>query len=223
MDAIEQIKQFHEFIRINYHSKLLENINKGDDFLIINFNELTKFNPQLAEQLLEEPEEVIKAAEMSINDFDLPKRVQDFKIRFSNLSDSQFVMVRNIRSEHIGKLLYTNGIVRQKSDVRPQVTIAKFECPSCGNNISVHQLESKFREPTSCGCGRKGRFKLLSKELVDVQRIVLEEAAEDMEGGEQPKRMNIFLKKDLVSPLSDKKTNPGSKILINGILKEVIK
>ena len=62
---------------------------------------------------------------------------------------------------------------------------------------------------------------MLSKELVDAQGIVLEEVPESLEGGEQPKRINIFLKDDLVSPLSEKKTNPGSKISISGIIKEV--
>ncbi|MBI4151137.1 minichromosome maintenance protein MCM [Candidatus Woesearchaeota archaeon] len=42
-----------------------------------------------------------------------------------------------------------------------------------------------------------------------------------MEGGEQPKRLNIFLKNDLVSPMSEKRTNPGVKIMVVGMLKEV--
>ncbi|MBW2991906.1 minichromosome maintenance protein MCM, partial [Candidatus Woesearchaeota archaeon] len=36
----------------------------------------------------------------------------------------------------------------------------------------------------------------------------------------QPKRLKIFLKDDLVSPISEKHTNPGSKIQVNGIVKE---
>src|SRR3989338_1254765 len=57
--------------------------------------------------------------------------------------------------------------------------------------------------------------------MVDAQGIVLEEASEDLEGGEQPKRINLLLKNDLVSPISEKKTNPGSRIRCAGILKEV--
>jgi replicative DNA helicase Mcm len=57
--------------------------------------------------------------------------------------------------------------------------------------------------------------------MVDAQGIVLEESAEDLDGGEQPKRMNLLLKNDLVSPISEKKTNPGSRIRTVGILKEV--
>ncbi len=221
MDASEQIRIFQEFLETNYHAKLLETINKGNNFFLIDFSELSKFNPEIADLMLDQPEEVIRAAEIAVEQFDLPKQVANFRIRVKNLSKLQEILVRNVRSKHIGKFLCIQGVVRQKSDVRPQVTNTRFECPSCGNIISVIQSEQKFKEPSRCGCGRKGKFRLLSKELIDIQRISLEEAAEDLEGGEQPKRMNVFLKEDQVSPLSDKKTNPGSKILINGIVKEI--
>ena len=174
----------------------------------------------MANELLENPEDTIKAAEISLQQFDL-EEINGAKVRFSNLPKNQRIMVRNIRSKHIGKLMEVEGIVRQKSDVRPQVTAARFECPVCGNIINVLQLNGSFREPSKCGCGRKGKFTLMSKELVDAQGIVLEETPESLEGGEQPKRANIFLKDDLVSPLSERKTNPGSKIDVVGIVKEV--
>ena len=221
MEAAEQIKLFQEFIEENQHAEVLERVRKGENFLIIDFAELSKFNPELANELLDTPEEVIRAAEISIEQFDLPKKIKNFRVRFSNLPELQKIKIRNIRSKHIGKFFFTDGIVRQKSDVRPQVTNAKFECPSCGNVLSVLQLDSKFREPSKCGCGRKGKFRLLSKELVDAQKLVLEESPEELEGGEQPKRMDVFLKDDLVSPLSDKQTNPGTKVLVVGQVKEV--
>jgi len=221
VEVAEQIKKFEEFISMHYASKLLEQVHQGYNFLVVDFQNLIQFDPDLANLLLDQPEEVMKAAEIAIAEFDLPKPVKEFKMRFQNLPETQRIMVRDIRSTHIGKLIFAVGIVRQKSDVRPQVTSGRFECPSCGNVISVLQLEQKFREPSRCGCGRKGKFRLLSKELVDAQRIVLEEAMDELEGGEQPKRMDIFLKQDLVSPMSDKKTNPGTKILVSGIVKEV--
>jgi replicative DNA helicase Mcm len=137
------------------------------------------------------------------------------------ISESQKIMIRNIRSLMLEKFICVKGIVRQKSDVRPQVITARFECPSCGNIITVLQLDKKFREPSRCGCGRKGKFREVSKELVDAQKIVLEESPEDLDGADQPKRLDVFLKCDLVSPMSEKRTNPGSKIIVNGVLKEV--
>ncbi len=221
MNAEEQIKKFGEFLEKNYYDLIVSNVRKGGKFVVVDFTELSKFDPALAELLLEQPEEVIKAAELAIEGFDIDADLKNFKVRFSNLPESQQIEIRNIRSNHISKFLVSKGIVRQKSDVRPQVTSARFECPSCGNIITVLQIESKFKEPSRCSCGRKGKFRLVSKELVDAQKIVLEEAPEDLEGGEQPKRMNVFLKSDLVSPMSEKKTNPGSKIQVSGILNEV--
>ena len=220
INASEQIKRFQEFIESSYYSQIIENLRKDSKFVIVDFVELSKFDLDLANELLEYPEDTIKAAELAVEQFDL-EDIKGFKVRFKNLPDSQKIMVRNIRSKHINKFVYVEGIVRQKSDVRPQVTAAKFECPVCGNVINVLQLDGSFKEPSRCGCGRKGKFTLLSKELVDAQGIVLEEVPESLEGGEQPKRINIFLKDDLVSPLSEKRTNPGSKISISGIIKEV--
>ena len=221
MEAAEQIKRFQEFIENNYYSQLVDSARKEHRFLVVDFVELAKFDPDLANDLLDNPEEVFKAAELSIEQFDLEEGVKGLKVRFMNLPKSQNVLIRDIRSKHIGKLVAIEGIVKQKSDVRPQVTAARFECPSCGNVLNILQLDGSFREPSRCGCGRKGKFRLLSKELVDAQRIVLEEVPESLVGGEQPKRMSIFLKDDLVSPISEKKTGPGSKLSINGVIKEV--
>ena len=105
----------------------------------------------------------------------------------------------------------------------------KWECPSCGSIIITQspfwtkKLRKDIQEPERCACGRKGKFRLMSKELVDAQGIVLEEVPDQLDVGEQPKRINILLKKDLVSPWSDKKTNPGTKINIVGVLKELPK
>ncbi len=223
MDVTEQIKRYHDFIEKQYLDALYETVRKGENKLVISFLRLIEFDPELANDLLERPEECISAAEFAVKEFDLPAEVKNFRVRFNELSESQKMMIRNIRSKHLSKLFHIEGIVRQKSDVRPQVTSAKFECPSCGNIISVLQLEAKFREPSRCGCGRKGKFRVLSKELIDAQRLVLEEAPEDLDGGEQPKRIGVFLKDDLVSPMSDKKTNPGNKVMVTGIVKEVEK
>jgi replicative DNA helicase Mcm len=221
MEGVEQIKRFKEFLESSYQSNLLKKIRKGESFIVIDFSDLLKFNPELADELLEDPEEVIKAGELALQEFDLPEGTKSFKIRFNNLPEGQKLMIRNIRSKHLNKLFVMEGVVRQKSDVRPQVTSARFECPNCGNIINVLQLDTQFKEPNKCGCGRKGKFRLLTKELVDAQGIVLEEAPENLEGGEQPKRMNVLLKDDLVSPMSEKRTNPGSKILVIGQIKEV--
>jgi replicative DNA helicase Mcm len=57
--------------------------------------------------------------------------------------------------------------------------------------------------------------------MVDAQALTIEEASDDLNGGEQPKRMSVFLKEDLVDPKMEMRTTPGSRVKIIGILKEI--
>ena len=69
--------------------------------------------------------------------------------------------------------------------------------------------------------GRKGKFILIEKALIDAQSLTLEEGTESLDGGSQAKRRRVILREDLVTPMADKKTNPGTKVQIIGYVKEV--
>ncbi len=220
VDVQEQIAKCHEFIEASYLSALHSLILKGERSIVISFSDVLKFDPDLSEYITNEPEDALRSMEIAIQQFNIAENVQ-MRVRLKELTSSFFVKVRDIRSEHINKLIVLEGLVRQASDVRPQVVSAKFECPACGNVMTIPQIEQKFREPSRCSCGRRGRFRLLSKDLVDAQRLVLEESTEALEGGEQPKRLSVFLREDLVEPKMEKRTTPGAKVRVVGIIKEV--
>lgn len=216
----EQIIKCKEFIDNHYLDALHTLILKGERSLLVSFFDIIKYDPDLAESLLSDPEETLKAMEVAVQQFDVAENAS-VTIRLANLPESTAVKLRDIRSEHINKFISIQGLVRQASDVRPQVVTAKFECPACGNMITMPQIEQKFREPSRCSCGRRGRFRLVSKILVDAQRLVIEESPESLEGGEQPKRLSVFLREDLVEPKMEKRTTPGAKIKIAAVIKEV--
>ena len=198
--------------------QLGESIRSGKRVMQLDFSQLSQFSPFLSEKIIESPEETISLMEVALEESGL---VEKPRIRLQNLPETSKIKIRSIRSKHLDQILWVEGIVRQASDVRPQVVNAKFECPNCGAILSVLQVDRKFREPSRCSCQWKGAFKLLSKEMVDVQRLVIEESPDSLDGGEQPRRINIFLKEDLVDPKMEERTTPGSKIRIYGILKEV--
>ena len=203
----------------NSHKKEFgDSMRKGQNIIHLDFMKLSEFSNKLSNEILSNPEETLSLIELAIDEFGL---IENTKVRLINLPEGHQIKVRNIRSRHLNELVVIEGIIRQASDVRPQVVNAKFECPSCGTVISVLQMEKKFREPSRCSCGRKGGFRLMSKEMVDTQRLVIEESPESLSGGEQPKRINVFVKEDLVEPIMEEKTTPGSRIKIIGTLKEV--
>jgi replicative DNA helicase Mcm len=213
-DLIIEAKAFFDF----YKREMGKSIRTGMNVISLEFMKLTEFSNKLSDELLANPEEVLRIIELAIEELGL---IKNARVRLINLPKSLEIKVRNIRSKHLNEMIVIEGIIRQASDVRPQVVNAKFECPSCGTVMSVLQIEKKFREPPRCSCGRRGGFKLISKEMVDTQRLVVEEAPESLSGGEQPKRINVFVKEDLVEPKMEEKTTPGSRIKVIGVLKEV--
>jgi replicative DNA helicase Mcm len=214
-DFLSDAKEFFEMNR-----KEIGKVAKvGNKIVHINFDDFSSHSPQLAELLIDRPEEAIQTLEVGLEELEWAPN--DGRARFVTISPSQEILIRNIRAKHLGKMIGIEGIVRQASEVRPQVTNAKFECPSCGTIISVLQIDKKFKEPSRCSCGRRGGFKEISKDMVDAQVLMIEEASDNLSGGEQPKRMTIFLKEDLVDPKMEMRTTPGSRVKIIGVLKEI--
>ena len=213
-ELIIEAKEFLEY----YKNEIGKYAKKGHKAVSISFNDIATFSNELADQILGKPEESIGMFELALDEIGL---IKNARVRLMELPLSQVIKIREIRAKHLNQIIEIEGIVRQASDVRPQIVNAKFECPSCGTVISVLQVDKKFREPSRCSCGRKANFKLLSKEMVDAQRLVIEESPESLEGGEQPRRMSVFLKEDLVEPKMEEKTTPGARVKVVGFLKEV--
>ena len=213
-DLIIEAKKFFDF----YKKEVGKSVRKGSNVLSLDFMKLTEFSNKLPDEIISNPEEALRLIELGVEESGL---IRNCRVRLVNIPRAQEIKVRNIRSRNLNEMIVIEGLIRQASDVRPQVVNAKFECPSCGTVMSVLQIEKKFREPPRCSCGRRGGFKLISKEMVDTQRLVVEEAPESLSGGEQPKRINVFVKEDLVEPKMEEKTTPGSRIKVIGVLKEV--
>ncbi len=201
-----------------YKKELGESFRKAEGVICLSFPQIAEFSPLLSESILETPEQIIALMENALEESGLVKKP---RIRFTEIPKTCNLKVREIRAKNLDQLIWIEGIVRQASDVRPQVVNAKFECPNCGAILSVLQIDKKFREPSRCTCGWKSAFKLLSKEMVDTQRLVIEESPDSLEGGEQPRRINVFLKEDLVDPKMEERTTPGSRVKVFGVLKEV--
>lgn len=219
METKKQIQVWKDFIEEYYYDVLLENIRKGNNVLVISFKKLARFEPQLADLLLEEPEEIMKAGELAIKDLDINKKAEVY-IRIKNLPPSSKVKIREIRTKHLKKFITIEGTISVISSVEPMIVTIRFECPNCGNCITVIQLSKHLVQPQKCSCGRKGKFKTLHSDYKDTQRIIAEEPIETLEGNEQPRQLNIILTDDLTDPGIDKKNIPGSKVMINGIVEE---
>ncbi len=216
----EIIRLFEEFLRDVYYNELIKATNSGSKSLFVDFSALQMFSADLADAIEGEPKKSFENLHKALKNIDLSRT--DLNLRFINIPQVMIVPIRNIRSEHIGRLIAIEGTIRNCSDVRPVSKEAIFECV-CGAEVSIKQVELKLKEPDRCpkNCMRP-RFKLARQILVDKVNLTVEESPEMMEGGEQPNRLSAFLEEDLVSPQRAKMILPGNKVRLIGILKEYV-
>ena len=213
-ELITEAKEFFEY----YKPEIGKFAKEGKKAVQISFQDIASHSHELAESLLHQPEELLQVLELALEETGL---MTNTRVRLTDLPQTQIIRIRDVRAKHLGQMIAIEGLIRQASDVRPQVVNAKFECPNCGSVISVLQIDKRFTEPSRCSCGRKGGFKLITKEMVDAQRIVVEESPDSLKGSEQSRRLSVFLKEDLVEPVMEEKTTPGARVKVIGVLKEV--
>ena len=219
MDESKIIECFEEFVSKKYYADLLQTLRKGKKSLLIDFEDLDKFDVDCADALLAHTEETLELFEEALSHLDIPTKEKIF-IRFHNIPDSRFYRLRDLRSVNLGSFIVIEGLIRQASEVRPEVIEVTYECIECGAQIRVLQSGFTIKKPARCAC-QKTFFKEVGQKFVDIQSIKLEENPEHMQGSEQPSRIDILLRNDLVDPELRQKLTPGNYVKIIGILKEM--
>ena len=213
MESTECIKQYIELIETKYKNKILENKNNGLSYIEINFSDISKFNPELAEQLLNDAEEGIKAIEIAIRSLELGDKV---KALLKNLPESTKIPISEL-TDQMNKFVTVEGVIMKPSDLRTRQTEGKFECNSCGSVINVLMLSHEYRFPSKCSCGYKGRFREISKELEKTMSFeIMEETNPDKKSIKKPTRRKVFLAEPLTKNFEQ--YNPGTKVIIYGWL-----
>lgn len=214
---MDNVDHLEDFIRSYYDTELIKAV-KADKALIIDFSVFDRFDPILADQLLEDPENTIKIFD------EAAQRIsgETIRVRIRNLPESRSIRIRNLRAKHLNKFLNIETIIKAASEVKPQIYEAIFECPECAGKITVPQDGNIISKPVQCDCGRRGDFKMLDKKMYDVRWLTAMEPFE-VTSGEQAGQISIMLKEDLTTPRMQKKTDPGSRLKISGILKELPK
>jgi len=146
------------------------------------------------------------------------------KVRIKNLPESlRYLRIRDIRSEHKDKLMQVEGIIKISSEVRPFIIKTKYLHEDCGGEFWVENKNFVIEKPKKCPVcgGTKGKFIETDHETIDVQRLLIEEPADQIEKGEQPAQITVILKEDLCEPRMERKTLPGIRVKIYGIVKEL--
>mgnify|MGYP002761751388 FL=1 len=217
MDKGEAVTEFEEFFTERYEEEVLQAEKRGDESIVVEFTELDMFSPEVTEYIRDNPEQALDAAKEGVMAIDLLDT--EMNVRFVNMPEEDYVFLRNLRSEHIGKFVPVEGMIKRASQVKPEVMSATFECTQCGATYEKEQDSSQLKSPYKCDCGSK-RFEPIEKHMRDTQIVTLEENPESREGSEQPSSLSVILEGDLVDPEFQKKVVPGNVVEVTGIVRE---
>ena len=211
------LAKFEEFFSTIYKDNVFEILEKYPDerSLTVNYEELERFDPDLADLLIKKPDEVIAASQKAIKNIDPLMKDAELNIRFENLNNN--IPLSDLLSKYIGNFVSADGIVRKTDEIRPRIETGVFECRGC---MRLHEVEqtsgNHIMEPSLCSeCGGRS-FRLLQEDskYIDTQSARMQEPLENLSGGTEPKQMLMVLEDDLVDEL-----NPGDKVRITGTLK----
>jgi len=189
--------------------------------LFVDYWDIDKADPKLAEMLINQPYKAIYNAEEALNNIEVAAE-NKLKLHFRvlNLPETDKIAIRKIRSNHLGKLAAVEGLVKKRTEVRPKLQVGAFQCQKCGAVVKIEQEEDILKEPSECyedqgGCGRVSSFKLMTSlsSFIDSQKIEIQESPEGLRGGAQPERISVFLEDDLAGEIA-----PGDRVIVNGIL-----
>src|SRR5256712_1085280 len=201
----------------------------GDRSLLVAFDELNRFDTDMAIFLLRHPLNVLNAGEEAIRRLVPPgEEATQIHLRIRILPRDRRVPIRDLRAKHLGQYIAVEGLVRKSTEVRPRVTDALFQCLRCGTIIKEPQDGQNFREPLECyeeqgGCKRSAsatKFRLMTETslYLDTQKLEIQESPEGLRGGAEPQRLTLYLEDDLTGRIT-----PGERLIMNGVLRSVQK
>ena len=218
-DDADLIERFGEFYRNYYHDEIGELALKYPNerrSLYIEWGDLYRYDPNIADDFVAQPGQMLEYAEEALRLHDKPVDVKlgNAHVRVRGLADQ--TGIRDIRADHVGNLVAVQGIVRKATDVRPKMQEAAFECQRCGTLTRIPQSGGGFQEPHECqGCERQGPFGINfdQSEFVDAQKLRIQESPEGLRGGETPQAIDIHIEDDITG-----KVTAGDHVTATGVL-----
>jgi replicative DNA helicase Mcm len=228
LEVIDPQERFLELFKTEkYRQRISQLAVTGKTSLIVEFEDILTFDPKLADELLEKPEEYIdrhasNAAyqQLAIEDAEYAKKVEKVSVRIVGLLEA--TPLRKLGAANIGKLVMVEGIVVRSTPVRPMVMRASFKCKRCGELTFIDQSGPFLRAPFQCRspqCGSKGPFEFVQEEskFIDSQDLRVQERPEDLPPGQLPRTLHVKLVGDEIVDVA----RPGDHVSIVGIVRAV--
>jgi len=215
----ELIDDVIELYRNYYRDEIAELAQKyprEQRSLYVDFDDIYRFDPDLADDVQNHPDEMLKHFEEGLRLFDLPVDIDLSKahVRIHNLPET-YDVGEVVRADNVNDLLDIRGQVKKTSEVNLRPVESVWECQRCGTQTEIVQSGNQLQEPHECsGCERQGPFIFKDDEstVVDHQYARLQQPPEKTRGGTGD-TIDVHLEDDLIEEFT-----AGDRITLTGVL-----
>ena len=215
LDAIKN--KFDDFFDTYYKEGIADMITSFPDrrSLNIDIKILSRFDPDLASELIENPDPIIEAAISSltekIKDVDLKDREPHPRF-FGQSFNNPLVM--DVGSSYIGKMIMLDGLVVKRSEINPKVKMGIYKCTYCGY-IQKFRID-RDAVPELCPQCKRRSLKVDPKDsqFINLQKIAVQDPLEKLKGNTPTWQLEVWIEDDLVNTII-----PGDRIELTGILR----
>jgi len=224
-DMMERIVQFLEEYgegdKPIYIEKLKDIMSiTGKRSLDIDYNHIIAVMPDVAEQLLIRPNEIIQTFEDAVTLIVRSYFGKERKLHVRIYNLPKTLLPKQVDTSHINKFIQIEGVVTRLSPIKPFIQVAVYVCPECGEEIKRYQkpyanFTYKPRKCPSCG-SRDIRRDDEKSVFLNYQSLRLQDPPERLSGGVIPRYIDALLIDDLVDTVV-----PGDRVLVTGTLKVV--
>lgn len=133
---------------------------------------------------------------------------------------SKVIPIRNVKAEHIGKLVTVKGIVTRGTEVKPMMKVATYTCDQCGSEtyqpVNSLSFMPEILCPTEdCKLNKSGgRLYLQTRgsKFVKFQELKIQEHSDQVPVGHIPRSLTIFCQGE-----NTRQCLPGDHVAITGI------
>jgi len=218
-----------------YRERLLNNYETRNYFLAVDYDDLNTFDPELSEKFRENPAIYLPLFESAAQDvvamtqFPRPSskdEMHSVQIQIVNVA-RQPIPIRMLKADHISKLVRVPGIVTSSTKPRAKATKITLRCTNCKATITRSGARGfgSVQIPRVCENASDEKnekqcpfdpFEVVADKcrFLDIQKLKLQEAPEDVPTGEMPRHIWLFCERHLVNMVK-----PGARVNMIGIYK----
>ncbi|WP_457751030.1 hypothetical protein [Thermococcus sp.] len=218
-EVIEAVVEFYDNV---YREKIVELATfSRRKYLLVDWNELRAYNPELAEYVVKSPEDAVEAFEAALKIFRrdyLFLEPGGYAVHFTNVGEA--VRVKDLRDLELGRMVtvraMVSGVTSKKKLFYEKMV---FVCLECGNEMVRFQDPiAKVEWPAKCSaCGSRNlKVDPRKSSVKDIVFFALQDMVEDLGNKEQPSKVSAYMLRPDVS------LSPGDRVLVTGVLRDTV-